>query len=138
VDNAAGLTLSFPANFFATGQANDATQYLAVHWTAAFSNAAPVTFSLSADDHAFLFIDGVLVQDVGGVKGIGAPIVTPYALTGNHTLDLFFADVHTVQSVSPSAATGVKIRRPPRCRSRRPCSCSGPPWSVSARWCGAG
>src|SRR6266851_5538792 len=99
VDNASGLTLSFPTNFFASAQANDATQYLAVHWTAAFSNTAPVNFSLAADDHAFLYVDGKLVLDDGGIKGIGAGFVTTaFAVTGDHTLDLFFADVHVVQS----------------------------------------
>jgi fibro-slime domain-containing protein len=100
VDNATGLTLpaGFATNFFAQGQANDATKYLAVHWTAAFSNTAPVTFSLSADDHAFLYVDGKLVLDDGGIKAIGAPVTTAFALTGNHTLDIFFADVHVVQS----------------------------------------
>jgi len=100
VDNATGLTLpaGFATNFFASGQANDATKYLAVHWTAAFSNTAPVTFSLSADDHAFLYVDGKLVLDDGGIKAIGAPMTTAFALTGNHTLDIFFADVHVVQS----------------------------------------
>jgi hypothetical protein len=101
VDNPAGLNLSFPANFFPSGSVDgDASNYLAVHWTASFSNAAPVNFSLQADDHAFLYIDGVLVLDDGGIKGIGdtAPQTTLYTLTGNHTLDLFFADVHVVQS----------------------------------------
>jgi hypothetical protein len=100
VDNATGLTLpaSFATNFFASGQTDDATKYLAAHWTAAFSNTAPVTFSLSADDHAFLYVDGKLVLDDGGVKAIGAPLTAAFALTGNHTLDLFFADTHVVQS----------------------------------------
>lgn len=101
VDNPAGLNLSFASDFFPSGSVDgDASKYLAVHWTAAFSNAAPVTFSLQADDHAFLFIDGVLVVDDGGIKGINtaAPVNRVYSITGNHTLDLFFADVHVVQS----------------------------------------
>ena len=99
VDNAAGLTLNFPTNFFGQGQVNDSTKYLAAHWTAAFSNSAPVTFSLAADDHAFLYVDGKLVLDDGGIKGISfGPVATAFSVTGNHTLDLFFADVHVVQS----------------------------------------
>lgn len=31
VDNAAGLTLNFPSNFFAQGQVDDSTKYLAAH-----------------------------------------------------------------------------------------------------------
>jgi fibro-slime domain-containing protein len=100
VDNASGLTLSFPTNFFASGQADgDATKYLAVHWTAAFSNTTTVNFSLAADDHAFLYVDGKLVLDDGGIKGIlNGQVATAFSVTGNHTLDLFFADVHVVQS----------------------------------------
>jgi fibro-slime domain-containing protein len=99
VDNASGLTLNFPTNFFASGQADDATKYLAVHWTAAFSNTTTVNFSLSADDHAFLYVDGKLVLDDGGIKGIGnGHVTTAFSVTGDHTLDLFFADVHVVQS----------------------------------------
>jgi hypothetical protein len=98
VDNASGLTLSFPINFFASGQADDATKYLAVHWTAAFSNTAPVSFSLAADDHAFLYVDGKLVLDDGGIKPIDAGITTTFSITGSHTLDLFFADVHVDKS----------------------------------------
>jgi fibro-slime domain-containing protein len=101
VDNPTSLNLSFASDFFPSGSVDgDASNYLAVHWTASFSNAAPVNFSLQADDHAFLFIDGLLVLDDGGIKGINdtAPVTTLYTLTGNHTLDLFFADVHVVQS----------------------------------------
>ena len=98
VDNASGLTLSFPVNFFASGQADDATKYLAVHWTAAFSNTAPVSFSLAADDHAFLYVDGKLVLDDGGIKPIDAGITTTFSITGSHTLDLFFADVRVEKS----------------------------------------
>jgi PEP-CTERM motif len=95
VDNAAGLTLNFPTNFFGQGQVDDSTKYLAAHWTAAFSNSAPVTFSLAADDHAFLYVDGKLVLDAGGIKSVGdAPPPATFSAIGNHTLDLFFADVH--------------------------------------------
>ena len=106
VDNAAGVNLSFPANFFATGESSDSNKYLAVHWTAQFSNSAPATFNLSADDHAFLYIDGVLFLDDGGIKPIGAGVSGVLAATGNHTLDLFFADVHTVQSGIVFSCTG--------------------------------
>jgi hypothetical protein len=99
VDNAAGLALNFPTNFFGQGQVNDSTKYLAAHWTAAFSNSAPVTFSLAADDHAFLYVDGKLVLDAGGIKSIGdTPPPTTLSAIGNHTLDLFFADVHVSDS----------------------------------------
>ena len=107
VDNASGLTLNFPTNFFASGQTDDATKYLAVHWTAAFSNTTTVNFSLAADDHAFLYVDGKLVLDDGGIKGISfGSVATAFSVTGNHTLDLFFADVHAVQSALTFSCAG--------------------------------
>ena len=40
-----------------------------------------------------------LVLDAGGIKSIGdAPPPTTFSATGNHTLDLFFADVHVSDS----------------------------------------
>jgi hypothetical protein len=59
---------------------------------------APVNFSLSADDHAFLFVDGKLVLDDGGIKPLGGGITTTFSVTGSHTLDLFFADVRVEKS----------------------------------------
>jgi len=110
VDNAAGLTLSFPTNFFPSGQtANGAgAGYLAVHWTAAFSNPGAVTFSIASDDHAFLYIDGGLFLDNGGVKAITDTQAAPkvFNVAGNHTLELFFADVQTIQSALTFSCAG--------------------------------
>jgi hypothetical protein len=108
VDNGSGLTLpaNFGSGFFASGESSNANKFLAVHWTATFSNSAPVSFFLSADDHAFLFIDGVLLLDDGGVKGSGLTS-TVLMQTGNHTLDLFWADVFASQAGITFSTTGV-------------------------------
>jgi fibro-slime domain-containing protein len=107
IDNPSGLTLNFPADFFPSGKQSDSEKYLAVHWTAAFSNTAPVKFFLAADDHAFLYIDGKLVLDAGGSKRLAtAPVDTEFSLVGTHTLDLFFADIHVVQSGITFACEG--------------------------------
>lgn len=111
IDNASGLTLSFASNFFPTGTTSNGPPggtnnpanlggYLAVHWTATFFNPGNVTFTLNADDHAFLYIDGVLFLDDGGVKAVSDTQAPPkvFSLAGSHTLDLFFADVQTIQS----------------------------------------
>ena len=99
--------INFPANFFAgsvgtNAARNDDTFYRSVHWTSLLSTSGPATFTLRADDHAWLFQDGVLRVDDGGVKGIAvAPAQSSGALllgAGTHTLDLFFADVHTSNS----------------------------------------
>ncbi len=106
--------INFGSNFFAgavgtTPGGNDSTFYRAVHWTSLFSAPGPVSFTLAADDHAWLFIDGVLRVDDGGIKAIGgAQPSGPLALgPGNHTLDLFFADAFTFQSGVILTADGV-------------------------------
>jgi PEP-CTERM motif len=107
VDNASGVALNFPQNFFPTGTTANGPPgpgnlggYLAVHWTATFFNPGNVTFTLNADDHAFLYIDGALFLDDGGVKAVSDPQALPkvFSVAGSHTLDLFFADVQTIQS----------------------------------------
>ena len=113
VDNAAGVGLSFGSDFFAgavgtTPGGNDSSLYRAVHWTSLFSAPGAVSFSLGADDHAWLFIDGKLAVDNGGVKPVGVVSNSgPLALgAGNHTLDLFFADVHMSQSAISFSCDG--------------------------------
>jgi hypothetical protein len=96
---------NFSSNFYAgfaptaPAQIDDVDFYRAVHWSGTFSAPAGATLSVRADDHAFLYVDGLLVADDGGVKGIGiAPAIAAVVPSGNHTIDLFFADVFHVQS----------------------------------------
>ena len=95
------LPLNFPSNFFPDGQTNNYTYFRAVHWEGTFNLASPgsVTFTLGADDDAWVFIDGVLKVDNGGVKGLtSVPNVIAGLTAGSHEVDIFFADRHTVQS----------------------------------------
>jgi fibro-slime domain-containing protein len=59
-----------------------------------------VSFSIGADDSAFAYLDGNIVCDLGGVHAYTpGTCVTPFNISpGNHTLDLFFVDMNTVQS----------------------------------------
>jgi hypothetical protein len=99
---------SIPLNFFAQNAANNNAFFQAVHWSGTFSTGlSGANFSLQADDHAFLYIDGILAADDGGVKGIDvAPAVAAVVAPGNHTLDLFFADVFHTQSGIIFSCTG--------------------------------
>lgn len=100
------FSLNFPTNFYAgvAGAAGaedpNVSFFRSVHWHGTFSvPGGPATLSVQADDHAFLYVDGLLAADDGGVKGIGvAPAVAAVVGSGNHTMDLFFADVFHVQS----------------------------------------
>jgi len=74
---------------------SNACGYRAVHWIGTFTVNAPVIVSLTADDDAWLFLNGSRVLDNGGVKAQGAATTTSQALgVGTYTVDLFFADRH--------------------------------------------
>lgn len=94
------LPLAFASNFFPDGQGNNSARFRAVHWQGYFSLAAPklVSMSLSADDDAWLFINGQLFVDDGGVKAGGVKANSTTFGAGLHKVDLFFADRHRVQS----------------------------------------
>jgi fibro-slime domain-containing protein len=85
------------ATFFAPngGGANNSTAFL----TAAFSGilnlseASTVSFSLGSDDDAFLYVNGELVQQLGGIHAPTPVNVTTQVLNaGNNTVQLFYAD----------------------------------------------
>jgi len=96
---------AFASSFFSgaagcAGTANNSCGYRSVHWIGAFSVVgAPVTISLTADDDAWLFLNGSLALDNGGVKGLSVATATTGSKgIGDYTLDLFFADRHREQA----------------------------------------
>jgi fibro-slime domain-containing protein len=92
------LPLEHPTNFFPAGQSDNLSFMRTVHWKAAFSttSADRLSISLGADDDAWVFIDGQLQVDNGGVKNLTFTQEIPVTLApGNHQLDVFFADRHT-------------------------------------------
>jgi len=110
-DGAGGSTNflnSAGSSFFADAQANNNTLYRAVHWSGLFSAPGGANFSINSDDHAFLFVDGALEVDAGGIKSLGAGTFTGFlpASPGNHQFDLFFADVFSKDSGILVSCTG--------------------------------
>ncbi|HEV3263783.1 MAG TPA: PA14 domain-containing protein [Gemmataceae bacterium] len=94
------LPLAFPA-FYPDGQTGDTPFYRSVHWTGTFSlpTSGTITIGLGSDDDAWVFIDGTLQVDNGGVHGVTfVPTVTSPLTAGGHTIDVFFADRHTTGS----------------------------------------
>jgi fibro-slime domain-containing protein len=58
-----------------------------------------VTFSLGSDDDAWVFLNGNLVVDNGGVHALEtAPTTISDLAAGVNTVEVFFADRHTVQA----------------------------------------
>jgi fibro-slime domain-containing protein len=102
-DNFVGNVLGgpgFASGFYPNNNGNDANGFRAVHWTGTFLvGAGGAHLTLSADDDAFLFLNGNLALDNGGVKAIGLSQTSSTNLAaGTYVVDLFFADRHQTQS----------------------------------------
>ncbi|MFQ3623683.1 MAG: PA14 domain-containing protein [Acetobacteraceae bacterium] len=97
------VTLPFnqPSNLFPGGGPSTANGFLAAHLFGTFvaPSDGEITLTLGADDDAWVFINGRLVVDLGGVKGLTpAPVTVTGLSAGVNRIDLFFADRHVVQS----------------------------------------
>jgi fibro-slime domain-containing protein len=83
----------FPPNGTGT---NDANGFQAAAFSTVLSvpSAETISFNIGADDVAFVYLDGRIVCDLGGVHPDSAGTCTSGSLTAsNHTLELFYADI---------------------------------------------
>lgn len=98
------VPINQPTDFFPDGFTSN-PPFRSVHWQGFFyaPDDGTASFSLKADDDAWLFVNGSLALDDGGVK----PMHTTSAVVSNlvgltpgslYTVDLFFADRHIRQS----------------------------------------
>ena len=98
-DIASGGTLDVTSggvNMYPAGQGgSDSPDEETAILTGAFTLTTPsaVSFSVGADDDAFVYVDGQLVEDLGGIHGDTlAPTNSVNLGTGSHTIQIFYAD----------------------------------------------
>ena len=97
------IPFDFSSNFFANGTSDGgANGYISAHLQAKFTapHGGTVTFNLGSDDDAWIFLNGTLVVDNGGIHAfdnIAYPVTTGL-VGGANTVDVFMADRHTIQS----------------------------------------
>jgi fibro-slime domain-containing protein len=101
VDSDADLQSNFASSWFPvnTGLPGD-PQDFAVRWDGNFYVDADkaYTYTMGSDDDSWLFIDDQLVLDLGGVHGMTYDNYTINLTEGWHTINIFFAERHVVQS----------------------------------------
>jgi Bacterial Ig-like domain (group 3)/FG-GAP-like repeat len=76
---------------------NDLTAFQAaiLSGTLIAPTAETVTFTIASDDMAFLYLDGQIACDDGGVHGnTPVPCTSPLISAGPHTLELFYVDLN--------------------------------------------
>ncbi len=101
IDSDADLRSNFASSWFPvnTGLPGD-PQDFTVHWEGNFYVAADQAYNyqMGSDDDSWLFIDDALVLDLGGVHGVTYDNYTVNLTSGWHSIDIFFAERHVVQS----------------------------------------
>jgi hypothetical protein len=55
-------------------------------------SGAPAQLTVQSDDDAFVYLDGLYIGGNPGVHGTTTAVLNLGSLTGNHTLDVFYAD----------------------------------------------
>lgn len=108
-------TVGSPTNMFppdSTGNNNNNSEETAI-LSGMFNGGGPVTFSIAADDDAFIFVDGSYVGGLGGIHAIGSTFTsfTQSFGAGPHTIDIFYADQDQV-AASLAFSSSVPITQP--------------------------
>ncbi|WP_294534975.1 PEPxxWA-CTERM sorting domain-containing protein [uncultured Rhodoblastus sp.] len=100
--NPAALPFDIQKNFFPNGTGgSNAGGYTSAILSGTFNTPAggSVIFKLGSDDDAWIFLNGNLVVDNGGIHAlVTAPTTVAGLAPGLNTVKVFFADRHVVQS----------------------------------------
>jgi hypothetical protein len=107
---------STPTQLFVPGQTGDSNFFAADILTGYFSltTASSVQFSVGADDSAFVYVDGTLVDSIGGLNANNPTNTATASLgAGQHTVKIFYADRETGNgTLSFSEVSGTGLATP--------------------------
>jgi hypothetical protein len=95
---------------------NDANYYQAaiLSGTIYAPTSEQISFSVSSDDMAFVYLDGVNVCDDGGVHGASpVPCTSATVAAGDHSLELFYVDLDPTGAVLDFSITTAGITAAP-------------------------
>jgi fibro-slime domain-containing protein len=101
------LPFKFPT-FYPDGQQGDSPFFRAVHWRGTFTTPADgvLGLTLGSDDDSWVYVDGKLVIDNGGVKTANeAPYQIGGLAAGNHMIAIFYIDRKSPQAALTFAST---------------------------------
>jgi hypothetical protein len=90
------------------GGPNDASGFQAAVFSTVLDvpSAEPIGSNIGADDVAFVYLDGSIVCDFGGVHGDSPGSCTSGTLdAGDHSLKLFYADLEQTGAALPFGVT---------------------------------
>ena len=77
--------------------------------------AESISFAVGSDDMAFVYLDGSIVCDDGGVHGsTSVPCTTPGTISaGDHSIEVFYVDLNQSQAVLDFSITTANITTTP-------------------------
>ena len=84
--------------WFPTGQFDNSTWQRSALFTGYASNTGSANWTVGANDDAWIFRNGNLVLDNGGVKGIGTSSTNSVSWAVGDRIEIFFADRNTVDA----------------------------------------
>jgi fibro-slime domain-containing protein len=112
LDVTAGGVNMFPAGQGGTDSPDEETAILTGSFTLA--SASAVSFSVGADDDAFVYVDGMLVEDLGGIHGnTAAPTNSVNLGIGTHSIQIFYADQEQTGATLSFDDEAVAVVTPP-------------------------
>jgi fibro-slime domain-containing protein len=116
-DGSGTLSLSStPVNMFPAGQSGDSPDEETAILTGSFTlpTLEAVTFQVGADDDAFVYVDGSLVESLGGIHSDSLAAANTVDLNaGTHSIEIFYADQMQTDASLSFYDDGVPVSAPP-------------------------